>query len=56
MYTVKELIEVLKQCPQEYTVTCLCIDEQTTFSIYEVGIDPQGKTVNLFLNKLKGEA
>ena len=46
MYTVKELIETLKQCPDDYEVTlnvpgmCLGIDS--------VGIDHEEKTVDLF--------
>ena len=47
MYTVKELIEALQQCPEDYEVMVtdtlgdtLCLDM--------VGIDNEKKNVNLF--------
>ncbi len=46
MYTVKELIETLKQCPEDYEVL---IDTKTTiYQLEMVGIDHGEKTVDLF--------
>ena len=42
MYTVKELIEALQKCPEEYIV---CIDG---IALYSVGIDHDQETVDLF--------
>jgi hypothetical protein len=46
MYTVKELIEVLKQCPQEYPVM-VKTDNGFEFLV-SLGIDLDEKTVDLF--------
>ena len=46
MYTVKELIEALKQCPEDYDVTTIANDN--LFSIDEIGINHGLKTVALF--------
>lgn len=48
-YTVKELIETLKQCPQDYPVE---IASNGFFygGIESVGIDNEGETVDLFFN------
>ena len=46
MYTVKELIEALSQCPEEYTVL-MDIDWEI-FQIEQVGIDHNKQTVDLF--------
>ena len=43
MYTVKELIEVLKDCPQDYKITA-----QALGMVETVGIDFVEKTVDLF--------
>lgn len=46
MYTVAELIETLKQCPQDYEVYIRT--ETTIYSLETVGIDNNEKTVDLF--------
>ena len=46
MYTVKELIEDLQQCPQDYPVYIYA--DSTTFIIETVGIDPNEKEVGIF--------
>lgn len=46
MYTVKELIEALKQCPEDYTIS-LCEDGDF-FALMSIGIDHEEKTVDLF--------
>lgn len=43
MYTVAELIETLKQCPQDYEVMISEFE-----SIEEVGVNHIEKTVDLF--------
>ena len=43
MYTVAELIETLKQCPQEYEVMVSELE-----SIEEIGINHENKTVDIF--------
>jgi predicted secreted protein len=43
MYTVKELIEALQHCPEDYKVFIDICGE-----IEYVGIDDEEKTVNLF--------
>ena len=48
MYTVKELIEALKQCPEDYTVTVFTTRERA--ELEAVGIDHEEKTVDLFGN------
>lgn len=47
MYTVKELIETLKQCPEDYEVL-LCDDLGTYLKIEQVGIDHAEQDVTLF--------
>lgn len=47
MYTVKELIETLKQCPEDYEVMVNYM-EHIWSSIVSVGIDHEEKTVDLF--------
>lgn len=46
MFTVKELIEALKQCPEDYEV--LIQTPGFMGGIESVGIDPDEKTVDLF--------
>ena len=46
MYTVKELIETLKQCPEDYEVTISALDME--FAVNVVGINHDTKTVDLF--------
>ena len=46
MYTVKELIETLKQCPEDYEVLIHGTGE--FLGIETVGIDNEEKTVDLF--------
>ena len=46
MYTVKELIETLKQCPQDYEVLINSVTFVT--GIETVGIDNNEQTVDLF--------
>lgn len=46
MYTVKELIEFLQQCPHDYPV--LLTADGVTYDIEVVGIDPNEGTVDLF--------
>lgn len=48
MYTVAELIETLKQCPQDYTIS-MC-EEGEFFAVMRVGIDNENRTVDLFDN------
>lgn len=43
MYTVAELIETLKQCPQDYEVIVSGLE-----SIEEIGINHKENTVNIF--------
>ena len=46
MYTVKELIEALQQCPEEYPVM---VQTSTDFEfVVTLGIDLNEKTVDLF--------
>jgi hypothetical protein len=47
MYTVKELIETLQQCPEDYEV--MLVDTLGDwFSIDTLGVNNDTKTVNLF--------
>ena len=46
MYTVAELIETLKQCPQDYEVK-IRVDYEG-YEINSVGIDHDEHTVDLF--------
>ena len=46
MYTVKELIEALQQCPEDYIVYIHTAEE--TSDVESVGIDPADKAVGLF--------
>ena len=50
MYTVKELIEALKQCPEDYTVLMNIRDTyiDCRYDIETVGIDHNEQTVDLF--------
>jgi hypothetical protein len=48
MYTVAELIETLKQCPQDYKVSVFSLYEGTGFIVEQLGIDHDEKTVTLF--------
>jgi hypothetical protein len=52
MYTVKELIETLNQCPQDYEVDLNILSDTDLiteiYSIDEVGINHDTKTVGLF--------
>ena len=46
MYTVKDLIQALQQCPEEYQVM---VKTENGFGfVVTVGIDPKEKTVDLF--------
>lgn len=47
MYTVKELIEVLQKCPQDFEV--LIRTETETSPIETIGIDHNENTVDLFM-------
>ena len=47
MYTVKELIEALQQCPEDYEVLINYM-EHIYSPIVEVGIDHEEQTVDLF--------
>lgn len=47
MYTVKELIEALQQCPEDYAVMVNYM-EHLWNGIVSVGIDHEEKTVDLF--------
>lgn len=48
MFTVKELIEALKKCPEDYEVL---VNAQEGFSgIEQIGIDNEEKTVDLFID------
>ena len=46
MYTVKELIEVLKECQEDYGITIDALG--MTFGVETVSIDLAEKTVVLF--------
>ena len=47
MYTVKELIEALKQCPEDYEVKI--VDSECSWqSVDTIGIDHNAKSVDLF--------
>lgn len=47
MYTVKELIEALQQCPQDYEIALIESDGNDCY-LKTVGIDHDTKTVDLF--------
>lgn len=49
MYTVKELIECLKQCPEDYKVVAINSNGLDLGSFESVGIDNRLKNVDLFL-------
>lgn len=53
MYTVAELIETLKQCPQEYRVITDTLRQgynvDGIYNIFEIGINHEEKTVTLFI-------
>ena len=46
MYTVKDLIEVLKECPEDFHV--MVRTENGFQFLVTVGVDPKEKTVDLF--------
>ena len=48
MYTVAELIETLKQCPQDYKVDFFSHYEGLGFDIDEVAINHEAETVTLY--------
>ena len=48
MYTVAELIETLKQCPQDYPVE-INVNGMFVGGIDTVGIDNEHQTVDFFL-------
>jgi hypothetical protein len=48
MYTVKELIEALKECPEDYEVACCTRFGGIGFSVEAVAIDEDTKTVELY--------
>ena len=47
MYTVKELIEVLQKCPQDFKV--LIRTEAEMSPVETIGIDHNEETVDLFM-------
>lgn len=48
MYTVKELIETLKECPEDYEIRT--IDNEGFFlEITAIGFDTKNKTVDFFI-------
>lgn len=49
MYTVKELIEVLKQCPEDYEVVCISSGGLNLGSFEAVGINKNDKNIELFV-------
>lgn len=48
MYTVKELIEALQQCPEDYIV--YLHDRYTTYNIGAVGIDTVEEAFDIFVD------
>ena len=54
MYTVKELIEMLKECPEDYKVQVIkgsaAYSISHTYEIKTAGIDFTQKTVDLFID------
>ncbi len=48
MYTVAELIETLKQCPQDYKASIFSLYEGFGFDIEQVGINHEEETVTFF--------
>lgn len=54
MYTVKELLETLKQCPEDYIVQIMKdsagFSISHTYEIKTVGINFNEKTVDLFID------
>lgn len=48
MYTVAELIETMKQCPQDYQVIMNFTAAAECWTIEAVGIDHDDKVVDLF--------
>ena len=54
MYTVKELIETLKECPEDYAVQVVKGSAgyriSHTYEIKMVGVDINEKTVDLFID------
>lgn len=50
MYTVKELIEALQECPLEYKVVAVNSELLNLESFESVGINNDRKTVDLFLS------
>ena len=54
MYTVAELIEALKQCPQDSEVLVVKgsrgYSKSQTFVIDAIGINPDEQTVDLFVD------
>jgi hypothetical protein len=52
MYTVKELIEALQQCPAEYTIIC-GVDFELFGDLNAVGIDTELEAVELFAESHK---
>lgn len=48
LYTVRELIEALQQCPQDNIVFCTNIDTGVSRTLCSVGTDLPNGTVYLF--------
>lgn len=49
MYTVKELLEILKEVPEDYKVRT--IDAEGFYlDITTIGFDPKNKTVDFFIS------
>ena len=49
MYTVKELIEALKQCPEDYEVVCIGSGGLNLGGFEMVGINKNNKNIELFV-------
>lgn len=49
MYTVKDLIQALQQCPQDYPIYIHNIGTEEIFGISSVGFDPNEETADLFI-------
>lgn len=48
MYTIAELIETLKQCPQDYKASFFSKYEGIGYDVEKVGINHEEKTVTFF--------
>lgn len=50
MFTVKELIESLKQCPPDYEIEVFNFSDDTVETFNSLGIDNDSKKVTFYLN------